>query len=584
MSTDYPNIYSPISKNIYSLLDSLENKLSRHTTYSNNGVEPKINNYYYNNNNLKAEQDFNINRNMQIDYNYIKKIVINEFAQLILPYQKDLNFNVSSLESKINSINSKIDFMKENENKINNNTNKHNENFDDYVSRKEYEELQNEMSLMNSSITSLKKLIEKNYNSNNNKILQNSNNIEIKSNEKNIYEEINKIKKSISQNENMYNINPNLQLKEYDIKLNNIIQNFNTIKEENKNLNGELSQLKEQINNETQKNLNLNETSVKEVNLNELNKLNSKIKNLENNMKNIEQNCGIKLINFKKNIDDFELKLNEINAKNIGDEHMSIKNSNLASSNNEKNNQIIEEIIQKKFDDLNLENNKYFKDLLVKYDSKNEQIFKLFEEHNIIINNLNLKLEKIKNNIESDNKKKFNHLTEKIEKSIIQINESNNHFNNESRVDVNANTISNEQINLIKSQINNQNKKLESIETKLNLELNKINELIFENEKKINLIQNMYENQKQNKESMKVEELSIERAKKINDENISNKTKEKNIINNSSNNNIENAQKSEEEINNNKEKRSNPEINSKKSSKKGSKISEINSIEDLLLD
>ena len=584
MSTDYPNIYSPISKNIYSLLDSLENKLSRHTTYSNNGVEPKINNNYYNNNNLKAEQDFNINRNMQIDYNYIKKIVINEFAQLILPYQKDLNFNVSSLESKINSINSKIDFMKENENKINNNTNKHNENFDDYVSRKEYEELQNEMSLMNSSITSLKKLIEKNYNSNNNKILQNSNNIEIKSNEKNIYEEINKIKKSISQNENMYNINPNLQLKEYDIKLNNIIQNFNTIKEENKNLNGELSQLKEQINNETQKNLNLNETSVKEVNLNELNKLNSKIKNLENNMKNIEQNCGIKLINFKKNIDDFELKLNEINAKNIDNEHMSIKNSNLASSNNEKNNQIIEELVQKKFDDLNLENNKYFKDLLVKYDSKNEQIFKLFEEHNIIINNLNLKLEKIKNNIESDNKKKFNHLTEKIEKSIIQINESNNHFNNESRVDVNANTISNEQINLIKSQINNQNKKLESIETKLNLELNKINELIFENEKKINLIQNMYENQKQNKESMKVEELSIERAKKINDENISNKTKEKNIINNSSNNNIENAQKSEEEINNNKEKRSNPEINSKKSSKKGSKISEINSIEDLLLD
>ena len=97
MSTDYPNIYSPISKNIYSLLDSLENKLSRHTTYSNNGVEPKINNYYYNNNNLKAEQDFNINRNMQIDYNYIKKIVINEFAQLISPYQKDLNFNVSSL-------------------------------------------------------------------------------------------------------------------------------------------------------------------------------------------------------------------------------------------------------------------------------------------------------------------------------------------------------------------------------------------------------------------------------------------------------------------------------------------------------
>jgi hypothetical protein len=87
---------------------------------------------------------------------------------------------------------------------------------------------------------------------------------------------------------------------------------------------------------------------------------------------------------------------------------MSIKNSNLASSNNEKNNQIIEELVQKKFDDLNLENNKYFKDLLVKYDSKNEQIFKLFEEHNIIINNLNLKLYKKNNNFKKYNGTKRN--------------------------------------------------------------------------------------------------------------------------------------------------------------------------------
>ena len=595
MSTDYPNIHDPISKNIHSILDSLENKLSRHTTYSNNGIEPKM--YYYNNTNInnyiKAEQDFNINRNKQADYNYIKKIVLNEFSQLILPYQKDLNFNISSLEAKINSINSKMNFMNLNNNNNNNNSNINNqkENIDNSVSRKEYEVIQNEMSLMNSSINSLKKLIEKNYNSNKNKILQNSNNIEINNNEKDIMEEINKIKNSISQSIKMNNINSNTQLKEYDIKLNNIIQNFNAIKEENKNLNGELSQLKEQINNETQKNLNLNETSINEVNLNELKKLNNKIKNLENNIKGIEQDFGLKYINFKKNIDDFESKLNEIKIKNIDNELMSIKNSNLHSSNNEKNNQMIEELVQKKFEELNLDNNKYFQELALKYDSKNEQIFKLFEEHNIIINNLNLKLEKIKNNIESDNKKKFNHLTEKIEKSIIQINESNNAFNNESRVDTNI--LPNENITYMKSQIANQNKKLELIESKLNQELNKINEIITGYEKKINSMQNINITQRSKKESGKADEISVESVKIISNEKmskLSNKTKEKIIIDNTNNNNIENTKINEEEINNNNntntnnEKKSNEVIRSKKSSKKESKNSEIYSLDDLLLD
>ena len=590
MSIDHPNIYSPISKNIYSILDSLENKLNRHTNYSNNGIEPKM--YYYNNNinnNLKAEQDININCNKQVDYNYIKKIIINEFSQLILPYQKDLNFNISSLETKINSINSKINFMNINNNNNNNGINNQKDNFENYVSRKEYEEIQNEMSLMNSSINSLKKLIEKNYNSNNNKILQKSNNFEIKNNEKNIMEEINKIKKSISQSLNVNNINQNTQLKEYDIKLNNIIQNFNIIKEENKNLNGELSQLKEHINNETQKNLNLNETSINEVNLNELKKLNNKIKNLENNIKGIEQDFGLKYINLKKNIDDFESKLNEIKIKNIDNEHMTIKNSSLHSSHNEKNNQMIEELIQKKFDELNLDKNKYFQELAIKYDSKNEQIFKLFEEHNIIINNLNLKLEKIKNNIESDNKKKFNHLTEKIEKSIIQINESNNVFNNESRVDTNI--LPNENITYMKSQINNQNKKLELIESKLYQELNKINEIISGYEKKINAMQNINITQRSKKESGKADEISVESVKIISNEKmskLSNKTKEKIIIDNTKDNNIEIAKINEEEINNdnntNNDKKSKEVIQSKKSSKKGSKNSEIYSLDDLLLD
>ena len=256
---------------------------------------------------------------------------------------------------------------------------------------------------------------------------------------------------------------------------------------------------------------------------------------------------------------------------------------------------MIEDLVQKKFEELNLDNNKYFQELAIKYDSKNEQIFKLFEEHNIIINNLNLKLEKIKNNIESDNKKKFNHLTEKIEKSIIQINESNNVFNNESRVDTNI--IPNENITYMKSQITNQNKKLELIETKLNQELNKINEIISGYEKKINAMQNINISQRSKKESGKVDEISVESVKIISNEKmskLSNKTKEKIIIDNTKDNNINNIENAiineEEIINNNNNTNTNNEKNirevipSKKSSKKGSKNSEIYSLDDLLLD
>ena len=110
MSKDYPNIYNPITKNVYSILDSLEHKLSRYKGYTNNGVQSNFN--YYNNNYNKKEKDDN-NKNNDIDYNLIKKMIRNEFSQLILPYHQDFNFNFTSLESKINSLNSKIDFMKD---------------------------------------------------------------------------------------------------------------------------------------------------------------------------------------------------------------------------------------------------------------------------------------------------------------------------------------------------------------------------------------------------------------------------------------------------------------------------------------
>ena len=515
MSMNGQDFYDPTMKNIYSLLDNLENKLCRYNSYSSYGINRNLNSY---NTFQKKQNDFNINYNT--DYDNIKRIIINEFGQLILPYQKDFNSNINSLEAKINSINSKIDNLKD----INNNNPKSNNNLIDnkhnFVSRIEYIELQNQISLMNTSISSLRNIIEKKGNLNNDKnIFSSINNFEIKSdNEKKIMEEINKIKETISQNFNMNNIKPNEQLKEYDLKLNNIMQNFKSIKEENINLNGELSQLKEQINNETQKNL--NETNINEFNLNEIKKLNNKIQDLENNMKVIEQNCDSKLINLKNDINNFELKLNKFKIKNIDNKNLNVNNNStsIIVPNEQNNNKMIEDLVQKKLEELNFENKKYFQELNLKYDSKNEQIFKLFEEHNILINNLNLKLEKIKNNIETDNKKKFNHLTEKIEKSMVQINESNIGFNNESRVDTNL--IGAENINNMKLQINKQNNALENFEKEIKLELNKIYEQISNYSKRIELIENKTKDDKVSRKKIKEDSSEEDKFNKSKENNF----------------------------------------------------------------
>jgi len=87
-------------KNIYSILDSLENKLGKYNSYSSYGDnQNNIKSNYYENNQILVGND------RYLDYEYIKKIIRNEFGQLILPYQKDLNFNINSLETKINSLN-----------------------------------------------------------------------------------------------------------------------------------------------------------------------------------------------------------------------------------------------------------------------------------------------------------------------------------------------------------------------------------------------------------------------------------------------------------------------------------------------
>ena len=100
-------------------------------------------------------------------------------------------------------------------------------------------------------------------------------------------------------------------------------------------------------------------------------------------------------------ISDFELQLNHIKNSNLE------YNNNLNKSNlmNSKNNIILEELKKNYIQDFKKENAQYFNDMNLKMENKNEAIFKLLEQHDIAIKDLNTKIEKIKNNFEIDNKK-----------------------------------------------------------------------------------------------------------------------------------------------------------------------------------
>ena len=191
MESHFQQKYIPSSKHIYYLIDNLEDRLSRYKGYSSNGINYQYNNsiYYKTNQNnnsnndnketIKDQKDMfyqnNTNNNPLIETDNIRSIIINELNSLMLPYQKDFNTNFYSLESKINIINARLDRISNNNNNIiinneyNNNkklNNKNNNNnINEYISREDFEEktqeYDNQLSIMNSLITTIKNIIEK---------------------------------------------------------------------------------------------------------------------------------------------------------------------------------------------------------------------------------------------------------------------------------------------------------------------------------------------------------------------------------------------------------------------------------------
>ena len=606
MSSQFQNKYTPTTKQIYSILDNLEDRLNMYTTYSSYG-KGYNKNYYnvYNKNNeeinnkgnelINGQQAQLYNQNIE-NNNNIKNIISNEFNSLIIPYQRDFNSNIYNLESKINSINLKLDKLSNNnnndidnflinkeylnKNKLNNNT--------DYISREEFEskslELNNQISLLNSVIISLK--------NNNNKPFDNNLNNENNSNNENkkVLDELNIFKNTIYRDIEQVNQKFDTNLKEYDIKIKNILEDLNIIKEDYKSLKYELGLLKININNINKVHKD-NESISKEKYLeksfnenfliNDIKEYKNKISNLEKNIKNLEENNNFDIQYLKKELSNLDLKFKNIEKPAVNsDINSSINNTNnIRISRNEKNNEYIEGLIRNYFQDFKKENENNINELNSKLDNKNEEIFKYFEKYDNTIKNLNTKIEKINNNLEIDNKKKFNHLNEKIEKSIIELNESNIGFNNESRFA--NNILGNESINNIKLQIKNQNLKIDRLDSEIKDKLINIDEQILNNEKKMSSLE---EKIFENREKIKI----IENEKYNNKKNESNffdeirKSKEKIYIE-EKRSSKENSKKDEtnKAIDN---KNENNENDIPKKEEKKEKDEEILSIESLLLD
>ena len=603
MSSQFQNKYTPTTKQIYSILDNLEDRLNRYTTYSSYG-KGYNKNYYnvYNKNNeeinnkgnelINGQQAQLYNQNIE-NNNNIKNIISNEFNSLIIPYQRDFNSNIYNLESKINSINLKLDKLSNNnnndidnflinkeylnKNKLNNNT--------DYISREEFEskslELNNQISLLNSVIISLK--------NNNNKPFDNNLNNENNSNNENkkVLDELNIFKNTIYRDIEQVNQKFDTNLKEYDIKIKNILEDLNIIKEDYKSLKYELGLLKININNINKVHKD-NESISKEKYLeksfnenfliNDIKEYKNKISNLEKNLKNLEENNNFDIQYLKKELSNLDLKFKNIEKPAVNsDINSSINNTNnIRISRNEKNNEYIEGLIRNYFQDFKKENENNINELNSKLDNKNEEIFKYFEKYDNTIKNLNTKIEKINNNLEIDNKKKFNHLNEKIEKSIIELNESNIGFNNESRFA--NNLMGNDNINNIKLQIKNQNLKIDRLDSEIKDKLINIDEQILNNEKKINSLEE------------KINE-NRDKIKKIENDGFNNKKNESNYFDEIRKNKekiyIEEKRSSKEiskKDETNKDMDNKSENKTSKKEEKKEKEDEILSIESLLID
>ena len=95
----------PIHMNINNYNNNFHN-------FNNNINKRQLEEIFEQNNNVKDNNNFNYQNNLNEDY--IRKLIKNEFSELILPYQQDMLTKINVLDLKVNNITNKINNIQEN--------------------------------------------------------------------------------------------------------------------------------------------------------------------------------------------------------------------------------------------------------------------------------------------------------------------------------------------------------------------------------------------------------------------------------------------------------------------------------------
>ena len=279
---------SSTTKEIYHIIDNLENRLTNRVRY-NSRDNFNYSRPYYNNINLIKSNQMNPNQlnNMNFraqppefqmqpgplnEYN-IRKIIKDEFSSLIIPYQQDLHNNLNILETKINDNTNRIkDLNSKNIDGINNIINRGGLNNyfsgneqpiidnNQYVLRVEYDnkivELEHQITTINSYSKSLKNNVD-------------SDKIEMN-------KKINDISKLYNNHNIMDNNEKYLDKKDFDEKIREIQNQFDKIYDEMNQFQNKLNQLSKE----------------NKLNENKINNINEEIKRIESNINNNMNNIN----------------------------------------------------------------------------------------------------------------------------------------------------------------------------------------------------------------------------------------------------------------------------------------------------
>ena len=250
------------------------------------------------NNDIKFKSQNNLNEN------YIKKMIRDEFSRLILPFQQDISGRIGVIELKVNKIdNKKINLNELNSKDVKINMNMENNDLkDDYKNK--ISEIEYKLSEIESFFKSWKELVIKS-DENLNKYYKEKE-LKFMQFETKINDEISKFYNII--NNDINNIKKTLnQAKDNEVKINKLEGEIKNMKIDFDYINKDINNMKSLFNSELKKDLN----NINQRNINFINDINILKTNVEKiNMAN--NNFKSDLDNIKNDIKVFEI----INAKN----------------------------------------------------------------------------------------------------------------------------------------------------------------------------------------------------------------------------------------------------------------------------